>query len=114
MLDKAIQAAMTGRIDAEQLEAINTVEVHGDIFKGEAFPVVDQDGDRLVKDKIYLWRGERVRVTHCQFGSGNMMDCWYWVYFIDSNLNDDRITVEAEFPNGLFGAKVYTAPFSKA
>ncbi|HEY9643511.1 MAG TPA: hypothetical protein V6C57_23685 [Coleofasciculaceae cyanobacterium] len=114
MFDKAVRAAMMGQIDAEQLEVINTAAAHGDIFKGEAFPVVDADGDRLIKDQVYLYRGEKVRVTNCVFGSGNIMDCWYWVYFIDSNLEDSRITVEAKFPEGLFGPKSYTAPFTKA
>jgi hypothetical protein len=113
MLDKAIHSAMLGQIGTEELEAINTAIVHGELFKGEAFPVVDEDGDRLIKNQIYLYRGQRVRLTDCVFGSGNILESWYWVYFINSSLEDDRITVEAKFPQGVFGPKTYTAPFIK-
>jgi len=106
-----LAARQIGQIDPEQLEAINTAVQHEEVLKSEDLaPIVDTDGDRLVRDAVYLYRGSKVRVKDWRFGAGNVMDTYYYLWFIDGDLKDRRITVDAHHTKS---RKVYQVDFAK-
>lgn len=74
-------------------------------------PVKDTEGNYLMRDRKYLLNGELVRIKDWKFGSGNLLDRYYWVWYIDSNLDDRRITIEARYPKGVFGGAEYPSEF---
>jgi hypothetical protein len=41
------------------------------------------------------------------FGSGNMLDRYYRVFYTDDLLEDSFFVVDARYPNGIFGGAVY-------
>jgi hypothetical protein len=106
------------QLEQGQVEAIGTALTYGTIFKdADVCPVVDQDGDPLVRDTIYLYnghlgdlKGQRIRITRWQFGSGNLLDIWYWVWFLAPDLQEKRITIDVKYVNR---NPTYTAPFAK-
>lgn len=113
MMQNSYLLAALGQIDDRALEAINNACVHGEILKNEDLsPVLDTDGNRLVRDSIYLYRGKRCRITDWKFGSGNFMDTYYWVWYIDESLETQRTTIDAVYNKSDF-SRVYKSRFSK-
>ena len=92
-----------GITDPETIEAVRRVESSGNLFNDpETIPVEDEDGNLLLVNHVYLRPdGKKLRITKCRFGSGNMMDTWYWVYGINEDLNEDRITVDVKHRKGM-------------
>lgn len=105
---------LTG-LSEEQVEALNRAEREGTILNHpDIFSVVDADGDPLIKDQVYQLQRLKptlFRPTKYQFGSGNFMDTYYWVWGIDGDLKDDRITVEVKHRRGK--PPIYSAPLKK-
>ncbi|MGG6263207.1 hypothetical protein ACQ4M3_07995 [Leptolyngbya sp. AN03gr2] len=95
----------------EEIEAVQRAEREGTIFHSpDLGPITDVDGDALIREQIYIKpNGQRFRVSNWQFGCGNLLDTYYWVWGIGDNLKNERITVEAQhhrnapnsYPSGL-------------
>lgn len=114
MADLMTAMVLGGKADPELAEAFNEVATTGSIFKNDSScPVTDVDGDRLIKNAIYLHNSKKIRITDWRFGAGNFMDCYYWVWYIDENLKDGRMTVGVHYQNGLFGARTYPTKLVK-
>jgi len=106
---RALFQAALGNIDGEQLEAINTVQQSGKL--GPDCPVADTDGNPLDKNAVYRYRGELIKITEWRFGGGNLMDCYYWVWFLrSSDMQTDRVTIEARYTKT---GRVYESRFEK-
>lgn len=96
-----LEAFAAGITDPEIIEALRQVGSTGSVLKDPStLPVEDADGNPLIIDQVYIKpSGGKFRVTGCRFGSGNIMDTWYWVFGIGEDLSDDRITVDARYRN---------------
>ena len=110
IMARSIHQAIVGNLDEAGIEAINTALTTGDILHdADTSPVVDATHTPLKRNEVYLYRGKRIRVTDWKFGSGNLMDTYYWVYFIDSDLKDGRVTIDAKHQRDR--TRLYQAPF---
>jgi hypothetical protein len=98
--------------DPELAEAFDQVLGTGSVFNTNECPVVDTNGNNLVRDGKYRYRNEIVRIKDWQFGAGNLLDRYYWVWYIDSKLDDCRITISAKYRNGVFGGTKYVSQFA--
>ena len=99
--------------DAGLVESVDRVLDRGSVFSSSNndCPVKDTKGNGLMRDAKYRLNGELVRIKDWQFGSGNLLNRYYWVWYIDSNLSDQRVTIEARYPNGVFGGPEYSSEF---
>jgi hypothetical protein len=97
--------------DAATAEAFDRAIDSGSIMRDDTCPVLDANGNPLVVDGIYLFEKHRtsikIKIRRWAFGSGNMLDRYYRVFYTDSQLNDSFLVVEARYPNGIFGGAVY-------
>ena len=59
--------------------------------------VEDANGQKLVPGGLYLLDGKKVKVLSEDYGSGNLMDTWYWVRYLDSELHEQTLSVDASF-----------------
>jgi hypothetical protein len=59
-------------------------------------PVLDTDGNYLVIGRKYLLGSNPVRITKIEFGSGNIMDTYYRVSFLNHELDDRRVTIDGK------------------
>jgi hypothetical protein len=59
-------------------------------------PVLDTEGNYLVIGNKYLLGNNPVRITDMKFGSGNIMDTYYWVFYLNHELNDRRVTIDGK------------------
>ncbi len=75
--------------------------------------VIDQDGNLLVAGGVYLLREQKVKVLREEFGSGNVMDTYYRVFYLNSDFQERFVVVDARFDNGIFGPRVYKSAFKK-
>ena len=82
-------------------------------------PVVDTNGNPLTANGLYSIKGDPrfLNVTHIKvrswaFGSGNMLDRYYRVWYTDSNLEDSFIVINATYPNGVFDGAIYQSKFT--
>lgn len=102
----ALALAIFGVAHPQEVEDINSLQ------QGFDCPVFDDRGTPLKKGGIYLHRGDRVRVEGWQFGCGNVLDAYYWVYLLEAGtLENRRITVEATY-NQHLRCRAYHAPLS--
>jgi len=107
--EQALTLAAMGGLDSDQLEAINTVQQTGSLIP--VCPVMDANGNPLNTETVYRFRDELIKITEWKFGSGNMMDTYYWVWFIrSSDLSTGRVTVGAKYL-GQGQGRIYQTPF---
>jgi hypothetical protein len=96
--------------DAATAEAFDRAIKSGSIMRDAVCPVLDGNGNPLVVGAIYRYQrshtSSKIKIREWTFGSGNMLDRYYWVFYTDDQLNDsfwlsmlDTLTV---FLVGLF------------
>jgi hypothetical protein len=66
----------------------------GSLLQQEESPVKDTAANGLIRERKHRLNGELVRVKDWQFGAGNILDRYHWVYYLDSQLDDRRLTIE--------------------
>lgn len=97
--------------DAATVEGFDRAIESGSILKDDVCPVLDANGDPLAVDSIYLYEKHRtsikIKIRRWAFGSGNMMDRYYRVFYTDDQLDDSFLVVDARYPDGVFGGAVY-------
>lgn len=97
--------------DADVVEAFDRAIDSGSIMRDEVCPVLDANGNPLVIGGIYLYQRHRtsvkIKIRHWAFGSGNLLDRYYRVFYTDDQLEDSFLVVNAEYPNRVFGGAVY-------
>ncbi len=98
------QALFLNNPASDVVEAFD--RVLGDVSPNEC-PVLDVSGKPLEVGKIYQYGDKIIKVRRWEFGSGNMLDRYYRLYYTDSNLKDTFLVVEARYPNGVFNGAVY-------
>lgn len=81
------QAAISGKISPSELSAIT--EMLSDT-------VLDINGNPLDIKRKYWYRNNPIRITEIKFGSGNFMDTYYWVWYLDHNLDSKRVTIDGK------------------
>jgi len=64
------------------------------------YHVKDIKGNPLVGGGIYMLRGKKVKVLREQFGSGNFLDKYYRVFYLDSDFKEAFICVDAKYQRG--------------
>ena len=103
MVDKMagvlFQAAL-GKIDVTTVEAFNTAYKCNSVLRSNC-PVTDIDGNPLEKDKIYETPNGKIRITSWEFGSGNLMDTYYRVFFIGEDLKNGMKVIDAKHQKDL-------------
>lgn len=109
VLSAVLNAAIQGLLDIDTVEGFNRVLTTGSLFSTEdSFSVLDVRGAPLIKGGIYLYLGERVRIEGWQFGSGNMMDTYYHLWYIKARtLEKRKMVVGVSYPNGITGIRIY-------
>lgn len=99
--------------DAATIEAFDRAIESGSIMKDDACPVLDVNGNPLVVDNIYLYKrhgtSAKIKIRRWAFGSGNMLDRYYRVFYTDEQLGDSFLVVDVRYPNGISGGAVYTS-----
>lgn len=97
--------------DAETAEAFDRAIDSGSIMRDEVCPVLDANGNPLVVCAIYLYQRRhssvKLKIRRWAFGSGNLLDRYYRVFYTDQQLEDRFLVVDAQYPNGVFGGAVY-------
>lgn len=104
--DENIRQRLFFSADAELAEAVDRVLDSNSFLETGKCPVLDIDGQPLVKGEIYECH-ELIKVREWEFGSGNLLDRYYRVFYTDTELNDSFFVVDAKYPNGVFGRAVY-------
>ena len=104
--------------DAATVEAFDQAIESGSVIRGDACPVLDANGDILIVSGIYLYEKHRtsvkIKIRSWAFGSGNMLDRYYRVFFTDDKLEDSFLVVDARYPNGVTGGAVYPSKLMPA
>ena len=99
--------------DAATIEAFDRAIESGSIMKDDACPVLDVNGNPLVVSHIYLYKryetSVKIKIRRWAFGSGNMLDRYYRVFYTDNKLEDSFLVVDAQYPNGISGGAVYAS-----
>ena len=99
--------------DAATIEAFDRAIESGSIMKDDTCPVLDVNGNPLVVDNIYLYKRHetsvKIKIRRWAFGSGNMLDRYYRVFYTDNKLEDSFLVVDAQYPNGISGGAVYAS-----
>lgn len=73
--------------------------------------IATSNGDPLVSTEVYLLKGRQVKIESIKFGSSNHLESWYWLWYLDQDFNNHRITIECTYPNGIFGGAIYKSEF---
>jgi hypothetical protein len=73
--------------------------------------VLDTEGNVLIAGQNYMLGDKKVKVLRETFGSGNFMDTYYRVWFLNSDLEESFEVIDASFPDGVFGKRVYKSMF---
>lgn len=97
--------------DAEMAEAFDRAINSGSIMRDEVCPVLDANGNPLAVGSIYLYQKHhtsvKIKIRRWAFGSGNLLDRYYRVFYTDQELEDSFLVINAQYPNGVFGGAVY-------
>jgi hypothetical protein len=97
--------------DAATTEAFDRAIESGSIMRDAVCPVLDANKNPLVTGAIYQYQrchsSVKIKIRKWAFGSGNMLDRYYRVFYTDDQLNDSFLVIEAQYPNGIFGGAVY-------
>jgi len=62
---------------------------------------LDKEGEPLIAGHVYMYRGNKIKVLREEFGSGNMLDTYYRVFFLDSDFKERWLIAEVEYKKGL-------------
>jgi hypothetical protein len=116
---KILVEGAKGSLPYDEAQAMLNVLNGAPIFKptssnsinGEIYQTLDTHGDLLVPGKNYMFDGEKVKVLNEQHGSGNMLDAYMRVFYIDSTLEQKFTIVEGKYPQGVFNGAVYKSKF---
>lgn len=110
---------MLTNLEAGVLEAFDKVLQSGCLGETGICPVVDTNGNPLTANGLYSIKGDprfhnvtHIKVRSWAFGSGNMLDRYYRVWYTDSNLEDSFIVINATYPNGVFDGAIYQSKFT--
>ena len=97
--------------DAATVEAFDRAIELGSIMKDDTCPVLDVNGNSLVVDNIYLYKRHetfvKIKIRRWAFGSGNILDRYYRIFYTDERLEDSFLVVDARYPDGIPGCAVY-------
>jgi hypothetical protein len=97
--------------DAATAEAFDRAIELGSIMRDEVCPVLDANGNPLVVGAIYQhqrhYTSVKIKIRKWAFGSGNLLNRYYRVFYTDDQLEDSFLVIEAQYPNGIFGGAVY-------
>lgn len=119
MPDPLLALAAIAGLSPEQIEGINNTIAQGLLIASNELVVVDTNGNRLQKGETYRFVGDKAKrlidiygelaiVIDAQFGSGNIMDTYYRLYFIgQKTMQMQRFVVDPKWENKL---KIYIAP----
>ena len=107
-----IQSVMFFNLTPDQLEAIEQVLKQDTILKTGECPVLDVEGNPLVKDKIYQCRKRRYKIRGWEFGTGNMLDRYYRLYYTNDKLEDSFMVIGATYKEFVFGGAIYQSDLS--
>ncbi len=121
LLQNIARANVTGKMSSEEMGAALEVLAGAPILRSteknplnsrEIYMAQDAEGNPLVAGRNYLLRGKKVKVLREQFGSGNFLDTYYRVWYLDENLEEKFVVVDAKYPKGpLNGGAVYRSKF---
>ena len=99
--------------DAATIEAFDRAIESGSIMKDDTCPVLDVNGNPLVVDNIYFYKryktSVKIKIHRWAFGSGNMLDRYYRVFYTDDKLEDRFLVVDARYPDGIPEGAVYAS-----
>lgn len=104
--------------DAATAEPFDRAIDSGSIMGDAVCRVLDANGNPLVVGAIYQWQRRhtsvKIKIHECVFGSGNLLDryykvFYYKVFYVDDQLEDGFLVVKARYPNGVFGGAVYSS-----
>ena len=99
--------------DAATIEAFDREIESGSIMKDDTCSVLDVNGNPLVVDNIYLYKRHetsvKIKIRRWAFGSGNMLDKYYRIFYTDERLEDSFLIVDARYPNSIFEGAVYAS-----
>lgn len=99
--------------DAATIEAFDRAIESGSIMKDDDCPVLDANRNPLVVGNTYLYKkhgtSAKIKIRRWAFGSGNMLDRYYRVFYTDDQLEDSFLVVDSRYPYGIFGGAVYTS-----
>ena len=99
--------------DAAIVEAFDRAIESGSIMKDDTCPVLDVNKNPLVVDNIYLYKRHKtsvkIKIRRWAFGSGNMLDRYYRIFYTDERLEDSFLVVDARYPDGIPGCAVYAS-----
>lgn len=97
--------------DALTVEAFDHAIRSGSIMRDDVCPVLDVNGNPLVVGGIYFYQKRhssvKIQIRRWAFGSGNLLDRYYQVFYTDQQLENSFLVVDAQYPNGVFGGAVY-------
>jgi hypothetical protein len=91
--ERIVLAGIMGKVDAEEMHAMLQVAAGAPLFRpsqrdaqgrhviveGTPLQTLDSEGNPILTDRNYLLEGKPVRIRGERFGSGNLMDTWYWL-----------------------------------
>ena len=101
--------------DAATAEAFDKAIDSGSIMRDAVCPVLDANENSLVVGNIYLYEkfynSVKIKIRESVFGSGNILNRYYRVFYTDDQLEDSFLVIEAQYPNGVFGGAVYPSKF---
>ena len=102
-------SAILAGMDSAEYHGIDTALSAGTPFK--VCPVKDTAGQPLQQDNRYKFNGKLIRVQRWEFGSGNLLDTYYRVFYLDCELRDRMTVIAASYKNGILNGAVYQSEF---
>ncbi len=79
--------------------------------KNRIYQTLDVNGEALVSGTNYQYGDKKIKVLREEFGSGNMLDVYMRVYFIDDSLEERCTVIDGSYPGGVFKGAVYNSLF---
>lgn len=91
----ALLQIVNGKPLMTEILELNSTEAKLGMTAG--FATIDAEGFPLVCGKVYRkLNGNKVKVLREMFGSGNIMDTYYYIYVLNTDLEEERILVEGQ------------------
>ncbi|MBT5022436.1 hypothetical protein HOK51_02595 [Candidatus Woesearchaeota archaeon] len=118
-----IKATMNGDMDSAAMVAAFSVLSGGPLLKPSATRekkatgldaicnTQDSQGNVLVAGTNYQLRGQKVKVLREQFGGGNMMDTYFRIFYLGSDLEEHFECVDAKYSRGVLNGPIYKSQF---
>lgn len=68
---------------------------------------LDGRGEVLVAGKNYWYRNSKIKVLREEFGGGNILDTYYRIWYMNTDLEERFFCVNARYPRGIFQGAQY-------